>query len=246
MTGPSLPADVSIVMPAYNEAATIEAAMARVLEQPFVRELIVVDDGSVDRTSDLARNVDDSRVRIVVHDVNQGKGAALRTGIALATSSYVAIQDADLEYDPADLHGLLGPLRDGRADVVFGSRFSGSSEHRVLYYWHSIGNKFLTTLSNMATNINLTDMETCYKVFRREVIQAVDIEENGFGFEPEVTAKVAAMGCRIYEIGVSYSGRTYAEGKKINWKDGMRAVYAIGKYSYTARRTYRGRIWSVE
>ena len=235
-------ADVSIIMPAYNESATIQSAMIRVLEQPFVRELIVVDDGSVDGTSTLARAIDDPRVRVEVHALNQGKGAALRTGIALATSPYVAIQDADLEYDPADLSGLLGPLRDGRADVVYGSRFSGSSEHRVLYYWHSVGNKFLTMLSNMATNINLTDMETCYKVFRREVIQAIEIEENGFGFEPEVTAKVAGMGCRIYEIGVSYSGRTYAEGKKINYKDGFRAIYAIGKYSRQARRTYRGQI----
>ena len=235
-------ADVTVVMPAYNEQDTIEAAIVRVLEQPFVRELVVVDDGSADDTRTILAGLADPRLRVVEHERNQGKGAALRTGIALATSTFVAIQDADLEYDPADLQGLLGPLRDGRADVVYGSRFSGSSEHRVLYYWHSVGNKFLTTLSNMATNINLTDMETCYKVFRREVIQAVNIEENGFGFEPEVTAKVAAMGCRIYEIGVSYSGRTYAEGKKINWKDGMRAVYAIGKYSYQARRTYRGRI----
>jgi glycosyltransferase involved in cell wall biosynthesis len=242
MTAQPADADVSIVMPAYNESATIQVAMARVLEQPFVRELIVVDDGSADDTSALARAVEDPRIRVEVHAVNQGKGAALRTGIALATSAYVAIQDADLEYDPADLAGLLGPLRDGRADVVYGSRFSGSSEHRVLYYWHSVGNRFLTMLSNMATNINLTDMETCYKVFRREVIQAIDIEENGFGFEPEVTAKVAGMGCRIYEIGVSYSGRTYAEGKKINYKDGFRAIYAIGKYSRQARRTYRGQI----
>ena len=242
MQTPSPVADVTVVMPAYNEEATLEVAMARVLEQPFLRELIVVDDGSSDRTRELMRAATDPRVRAVEHERNQGKGAALRTGIALATSPFVAIQDADLEYDPADLQGLLGPLRDGRADVVYGSRFSGSSEHRVLYYWHSVGNKFLTMLSNMATNINLTDMETCYKVFRREVIQAIDIEENGFGFEPEVTAKVAGMGCRIYEIGVSYSGRTYAEGKKINYKDGFRAIYAIGKYSRQARKTYRGRI----
>ncbi len=235
-------ADVTVVMPAYNEEARVEEAIARVLEQPFVRELVVVDDGSSDGTPAVLAGLSDDRLRVVQHERNQGKGAALRTGIALATSRFVAIQDADLEYDPADLLGLLGPLRDGRADVVYGSRFSGSSEHRVLYFWHSVGNKFLTTLSNMATNLNLTDMETCYKVFRREVIQAVTIEENGFGFEPEVTAKVAAMGCRIYEIGVSYSGRTYAEGKKINWKDGMRAVYAIGKYGYQARRQYHGRI----
>lgn len=236
------PPDVTVVMPAYNEKATIEAAMARVLEQEFVRELIVVDDGSTDGTRDLLGAQTDPRVVVIHHSVNQGKGAALRTGIARASSDFVAIQDADLEYDPADLKVLLGPLRDGRADVVYGSRFAGSSEHRVLYYWHSVGNRFLTMLSNMATNINLTDMETCYKVFRREVIQAIRIEENGFGFEPEVTAKVAGMGCRIYEIGVSYSGRTYAEGKKINYKDGFRAMYAIGKYSRQARREYRGRI----
>jgi glycosyltransferase involved in cell wall biosynthesis len=236
------PPDVTVVMPAFNEKATIEAAMARVLEQEFVRELIVVDDGSTDGTRDLLGAQTDPRVVVIHHSVNQGKGAALRTGIARASSDFVAIQDADLEYDPADLKVLLGPLRDGRADVVYGSRFAGSSEHRVLYYWHSVGNRFLTMLSNMATNINLTDMETCYKVFRREVIQAIRIEENGFGFEPEVTAKVAGMGCRIYEIGVSYSGRTYAEGKKINYKDGFRAMYAIGKYSRQARREYRGRI----
>lgn len=236
------PADVSVVMPAFNEEATIEAAIARVLEQPFVRELIVVDDGSTDGTRTLLDDLSDGRLIVISHERNQGKGAALRTGIARTSSRFVAIQDADLEYDPADLGSLLGPLRDGRADVVYGSRFAGSSEHRVLYYWHSVGNKFLTMLSNMATNINLTDMETCYKVFRREVIQAVDIQENGFGFEPEVTAKVAGMGCRIYEIGVSYSGRTYAEGKKINYKDGFRAIYAIAKYSRQARKTYRGRI----
>ena len=238
---PHAPADVTVVMPAYNEESTIAESMSRVLQQPFVRELIVVDDGSQDRTRILVETIDDPRVRFAQHARNQGKGAALRTGVAMATSDFVAIQDADLEYDPADLAGLLGPLRDGRADVVYGSRFAGSSEHRVLYYWHSVGNKFLTLVSNMATNINLTDMETCYKVFRREVIQRIDIEENGFGFEPEVTAKVAAMGCRIYEIGVSYSGRTYDEGKKIGWQDGVRALYAIGKYSYKARRLYGNR-----
>ncbi len=235
------PADVTVVMPAFNEQTTIAASIARVLEQGFVRELIVVDDGSRDGTREVLSTLADPRVVVIEHERNQGKGAALRTGISRATSDFVAIQDADLEYDPADLGLLLGPLRDGRADVVYGSRFAGSSEHRVLYYWHSVGNRFLTMLSNMATNINLTDMETCYKVFRREVIQAIRIEENGFGFEPEVTAKVAAMGCRIYEIGVSYSGRTYAEGKKINYKDGFRAIYAIGKYSWQARREYRGR-----
>ena len=236
-------ADVSIVMPAYNEAATIQAAMARVLEQPFVRELIVVDDGSADRTSDLAREIDDPRVRVEMHVVNQGKGAALGARASpwpRATTLRSRMRTSSTTLPTC--WACSGPLRDGRADVVYGSRFSGSSEHRVLYYWHSVGNKFLTMLSNMATNINLTDMETCYKVFRREVIQAIEIEEDGFGFEPEVTAKVAGMGCRIYEIGVSYSGRTYAEGKKINYKDGFRAIYAIGKYSRQARKTYRGQI----
>lgn len=236
------PADVTVVMPAYNEEATIAEAIKRVLNQAFARELIVVDDGSQDGTRRILAGLTHPRVIVIEHERNQGKGAALRTGIARATSNFVAIQDADLEYDPADLELLLGPLRDGRADVVYGSRFAGSSEHRVLYYWHSVGNRFLTMLSNMATNINLTDMETCYKVFRREVIQAIRIEEEGFGFEPEVTAKVAGMGCRIYEVGVSYSGRTYAEGKKINYKDGLRAVYAIAKYSRQARREYRGQI----
>jgi len=218
-------------MPAYNEAERISQAMERVLALDFVAELIVVDDGSEDGTPDIAEGIADERVVLIRQGVNQGKGAALRTGFAAANSAFVAVHDADLEYDPADIERLLGPLRDGRADVVFGSRFIGSDEHRVLYYWHSVGNKLLTTLSNMATNINLTDMETCTKVFRREVIQSLDLREDRFGFEPEVTAKIASSGYRIYEVGVSYSGRTYAEGKKIGWKDGLRAVYVIGKYS---------------
>jgi glycosyltransferase involved in cell wall biosynthesis len=218
-------------MPAYNEAERISQAMERVLALDFVAELIVVDDGSEDGTPDIAEGIADERVVLIRQGVNQGKGAALRTGFAAANSAFVAVHDADLEYDPADIERLLGPLRDGRADVVFGSRFIGSDEHRVLYYWHSVGNKLLTTLSNMATNINLTDMETCTKVFRREVIQSLDLREDRFGFEPEVTAKIASSGYRIYEVGVSYSGRTYAEGKKIGWKDGLRAFYVIGKYS---------------
>lgn len=224
-------ADLSVVMPCFNEEATITRALERVLAQPFVHEVVVVDDGSTDGSVALVEAVDDPRVRLVRQPWNQGKGAALRRGFAEVSGQFVVVQDADLEYDPADLARLLVPLRDGRADVVFGSRFMGGSEHRVLYYWHSLGNRFLTTLSNMATNVNLTDMETCYKVFRSEVIKGIDLVEDRFGFEPEVTAKVAAMGCRIYEVGVSYSGRTYAEGKKINWKDGVRAVVAIGKYS---------------
>lgn len=229
-------ADVSVVMPAYNEAERVREAMARVLALDFVAELIVVDDGSRDQTAEIAESVQDPRVIVIRQPINMGKGAALRTGFEAAQAPYVAVHDADLEYDPADIERLLGPLRDGRADVVFGSRFIGSDEHRVLYYWHSVGNKVLTTLSNMATNINLTDMETCTKVFRREVIQSLDLREDRFGFEPEVTAKIASAGYRIYEVGVSYSGRTYAEGKKIGWKDGLRAVYVIGKYSRAAGR----------
>lgn len=229
-------ADVSVVMPAYNEAERIRQAMDRVLALDFIAELIVIDDGSLDGTPEIAESFEDSRVTVIRQPMNQGKGAALRTGFAAAGAPYVAVHDADLEYDPADIERLLGPLRDGRADVVFGSRFIGSDEHRVLYYWHSVGNKILTTLSNMATNINLTDMETCTKVFRREVIQSLDLREDRFGFEPEVTAKIAIAGHRIYEVGVSYSGRTYAEGKKIGWKDGLRAVYVIGKYSRAAGR----------
>ena len=229
-------ADVSIVMPAYNEVERIREAMDRVLALDFVAELFVVDDGSGDQTAEIAESITDPRVTVIRQPVNMGKGAALRTGFAAAQAPYVAVHDADLEYDPADIERLLGPLRDGRADVVFGSRFIGSDEHRVLYYWHSVGNRVLTTLSNMATNINLTDMETCTKVFRREVIQSLDLREDRFGFEPEVTAKIASAGYRIYEVGVSYSGRTYAEGKKIGWKDGMRAVYVIGKYSRPVER----------
>jgi glycosyltransferase involved in cell wall biosynthesis len=234
--GDNIQQDLSIVMPAYNEVGSIEQSIHRVLEQPFVKEVIVVDDGSVDGTLDRIQRINDPRIKVLAHGINRGKGASLRTGFAVATGPFVAVQDADLEYDPADLLRLLGPLRDGRADVVYGSRFIGSSEHRVLYYWHSIGNRLLTTLSNMATNINLTDMETCYKVFRIEVLQSIELKEDRFGFEPEVTAKIAARGYRIYEVGISYSGRTYAEGKKINWRDGVRALYSIGKYSFTAKR----------
>ena len=232
-------ADLSVVMPAYNEEATIAAAVRRVLAQPFVREVVVVDDGSRDRTLERVREVADPRLRVLAHDRNRGKGAALRTGFAASCGPFVAVQDADLEYDPADLARLLVPLRDGRADVVYGSRFLGSHEHRVLYYWHSVGNRVLTTLSNMATNINLTDMETCYKVFLHEVITSLDLREDRFGFEPKVTARVAARGLRIYEVGISYSGRTYDEGKKIGWRDGVRAVYVIGKYAVITRRGSR-------
>jgi glycosyltransferase involved in cell wall biosynthesis len=227
---------LGLVIPAFNETGTIELALERVLAQPFVCEVIIVDDGSTDGTRDVLEAIDDPRVRVIFHETNQGKGAALRTGFRHATADFVGVQDADLEYDPADLARLLKPLMEGRADVVYGSRFASGDEHRVLYFWHSIGNKVLTLASNMVTDLNLTDMETCYKVFRREVIQGLDLEETRFGFEPEVTAKVAAQNLRIYEVGISYSGRTYDEGKKIGWKDGVRALYCIGKYGVKTRR----------
>ncbi len=191
----------------------------------------MVDDGSTDNTLEIARECGDPRVRVLAQGVNQGKGAALRRGFAETTSEYVIVQDADLEYDPREYGLMLQPLLDGKADVVFGSRFHSSQPHRVLYYWHSVGNKALTTLSNMFTDLNLTDMETCYKAFRREVLESVTIEEARFGIEPEITAKVARGGWRVYEVGISYDGRTYAEGKKIGWKDGVRALYCVVKYS---------------
>jgi len=224
---------VSAVMPVYNEAATVAEIVRIVLDQPCVAELIIVDDASTDGTWEALKSLaGDSRVKIFRHDVNQGKGAALRTGIARATADLVVIQDADLEYDPGEYPVLIQPILGNRADVVFGSRFLGSGAHRVLYYWHSLGNNILTLLSNMATDLNLSDMETCYKVFRREVIQAIPIQENRFGFEPEITAKVARAGVRIYEVPISYYGRTYAEGKKINWRDGVRALICIFKYNF--------------
>jgi len=223
--------DLSVVMPAFNEEATIREAAAKVLELPFVAELIVVDDGSSDGTVANLAEVADPRLRVIRHEVNRGKGAAVRTGMGAAQAPFIAIQDADLEYSPADLLRLLTPLRDGRADVVYGSRFISGNERRVLFYWHSLGNKFLTNLSNMFTNLNLSDMETGYKLFTREVAQRVRLVEDRFGFEPEFTAKVARARFRIYEVGISYSGRTYAEGKKITWRDGVRALYCIIKYS---------------
>ncbi len=224
---------LSVVIPCYNEVRTIDKILAAVRASPHRDiEIIVVDDASTDGTRDrLAGELKPLIDRLVMHETNQGKGAALRSGIGAATGDIVIIQDADLEYDPNEYPRLVAPIEEGRADVVFGSRFIGAAPHRVLYFWHRVGNGFLTLLSNMFTNLNLTDMETCYKAFRREIIQSIEIEENRFGFEPEITAKVARRGCRIFEVGISYYGRTYAEGKKIGARDGFRAIYCILKYN---------------
>lgn len=224
---------LSIVIPCYNERETILEIVNAVRAAPVAqKEIIIVDDFSTDGTRDILKTTIAPLVdQIIYHDFNQGKGAALRTGFQSAKGDVVVVQDADLEYDPNEYPALMDPILKNRADVVFGSRFMGGQPHRVVYFWHMIGNKFLTLLSNMCTNLNLTDMETCYKMFRREVIQAIKIEENRFGFEPEITAKVARGGYRIYEVGISYYGRTYAEGKKIGWRDGFRAIFAILKYN---------------
>ena len=223
---------LSIIIPCYNENKTINSLIQAVKESPVSnREIIVVDDGSKDGTRDTLRQLNDSEVRVIYHEQNQGKGAALRTGFSAATGDICIVQDADLEYDPQEFPVVIQPILDGKADVVFGSRFQSGRPHRVVYFWHRVGNGFLTLLSNLFTDLNLSDMETCYKAFRREVIQSIDIRENRFGFEPEVTAKIAKMNLRIYEVGISYYGRTYDEGKKIGWKDGFRAIYCIFKYN---------------
>jgi glycosyltransferase involved in cell wall biosynthesis len=226
---------LTVVIPCFNEIATVATVVEAVLASPYTAELVIVDDGSTDGTREVLARIDDPRARVLLQPRNQGKGAALRRGFAEARSPYVVVQDADLEYDPNEFGDLLQPLIDDKADVVYGSRFLGGRPHRVLYFWHSIGNRLLTIASNMATDLNLTDMETCYKAFRREVLESFVLEEDRFGIEPEITAKVAAGRWRVYEIGISYSGRTYDEGKKIGWKDGVRAVYCIARYSPLVR-----------
>jgi glycosyltransferase involved in cell wall biosynthesis len=223
-------ATLSLVMPVYNESKTVSSTIKKVLELEFVNQLIVVDDFSSDGTQNILKTINSEKLTLIFHDHNEGKGAALRSGFAKAKGPFVGIQDADDEYDPRELLKFLPPLINNQADAVFGSRFRSGEIGRVLYYWHSLGNKFLTTISNMTTNLNLTDMETCYKVIRKETLDKIVLKENRFGFEPEITAKLARSGARIYEVGISYYGRTYEEGKKIGWKDGVRAIYCILKY----------------
>ena len=221
---------LSIVMPCFNEEQFISECVNKVLASPFVGQLIIVDDGSTDGTRDLLRQLSDPRVEVYFNEMNMGKGSSLAKGFKQATRPFVLVQDADLEYDPDEYGMLLAPLMKNKADVVFGSRFTGSGPHRVLYFWHYIANKFLTLLSNAFTNLNLTDMETCYKCFRLEVIQSIQLNEKRFGIEPEITSKISKGNWRVYEVGISYSGRTYDEGKKIGLKDAFRAVYCILKY----------------
>lgn len=233
-----MPMLVSIVIPCYNEIKTIDIILKKVTAAPLpcAREIVIVDDGSTDGTRDyLAGLSGKDGIKVILHEDNRGKGAALRAGFQHALGDVIIIQDADLEYDPNDYPRLLAPILNGQAEVVYGSRFVGGEPHRVLYFWHSVGNRFLTLLSNMFTNLNLSDMEVCYKVFKRELLERIELKEDRFGFEPEFTAKISRLGCSIYEVGISYYGRTYQEGKKVNWKDGMRAVYVIFKYGLFAR-----------
>ncbi len=230
---------LSVVMPLYNEAATVGQVISTVLQQRLVQELVIVDDASTDGSWEVLQKIQqqDARIKIFRHEKNKGKGAALRTGFQKATASVVIVQDADMEYDPAEYELVVGPILAGKADVVLGSRFAGAGAHRVLYFWHSLGNKVLTLLSNACADLNLTDMEAGYKAFRREIIQQIELEENRFGFEPEIVAKVSKLGLRIYEVPISYYGRTYAEGKKINWKDGVSALRCIIKYNLFRSKT---------
>lgn len=239
---PSAPC-LAVIVPIFNEEATLRPLLRAVLDQPLVREVVCVDDCSSDRSYQILSEIaaSDQRVRIFRHEENAGKGAAVRTAINEVMAPLVIIQDADLEYDPAEYPRLVQPIISGRADVVFGSRFLGSEAHRVLYFWHSVGNRFLTLLSNMFTNLNLTDMEVCYKAFKSEILKMISLEERGFGIEPEIVAKISRLDLRIYEVAISYHGRTYAEGKKIGWRDGISAIRCIIKYGLTPRATTDGK-----